>query len=604
MTPEMANLVATKVLNLMSQTETDDVHFEGAIDWPPAKNAAMITTPATQDTGVIEAIKGNLQNMYRTQSNPNDALVEAVLRYITGSWDLLQILSEVREILGTEQAAQWLLDATWLAAAHGLTSQKDLVQLRDHLTEIRGWHSHQFAVIGKGEHAKGMSKAEQMAQDATLLYERWRLVQQGQSQSMDYVYANEGLSPALNAKAASTRKSAGNDGANSAMTAEPQFTDDTIIEFSSVGPFADLFRMSQAMQEHLAPLAVTHDEESNHQPSRKQRYHQAIKRMAQKLAQLQMPLDITAIQERLAVLGEYKTFFDPDLVEIFITATSILLSQSREHSNDGKFSFETAYTELSKNYNPHPARDYKAIMTNTLKLLKTFDHSNAVQFSRGTSTILKSDIFPYNQETVITPLPHTDRLEVIIASSWEGFAGRVIFMIKGKEVQLHPSFKRLPKEFGKISIKNKNGRVTVSFEKSKGEKEWEDPVELIQVFANKKKYIIKNLGLPWLKLTYPVVADSDAAMRAQSSVLKTADRKPATQGGIDFDRAKMQLKVHRDPSAHKDDASIFKFDPAMIERIKTEGFDGLEFHIETITPITNLPLLLGLRKEEVAGHFG
>jgi len=34
----------------------------------------------------------------------------------------------------------------------------------------------------------------------------------------------------------------------------------------------------------------------------------------------------------------------------------------------------------------------------------------------------------------------------------------------------------------------------------------------------------------------------------------------------------------------------------MLERIRREGFDGLEFRIQTIVPIPNLPVLLGLKK--------
>ena len=60
-------------------------------------------------------------------------------------------------------------------------------------------------------------------------------------------------------------------------------------------------------------------------------------------------------------------------------------------------------------------------------------------------------------------------------------------------------------------------------------------------------------------------------------------------GGIDFDRAKMQMNVNKEGLGVN-----MQFDPAMIERMRTEGFDGFEFRIETITPITNLPLLLGV----------
>ncbi len=67
----------------------------------------------------------------------------------------------------------------------------------------------------------------------------------------------------------------------------------------------------------------------------------------------------------------------------------------------------------------------------------------------------------------------------------------------------------------------------------------------------------------------------------------------STRGGIDLDRSKMQMNVRKDGQGVE-----VKFDSAMIERIKREGFDGLEFTIQSIMPVSNLPMLLGLRKEE------
>ncbi len=68
-------------------------------------------------------------------------------------------------------------------------------------------------------------------------------------------------------------------------------------------------------------------------------------------------------------------------------------------------------------------------------------------------------------------------------------------------------------------------------------------------------------------------------------------------GGIDLNRARMQMNVRKEGKGVQ-----MQFDPAMIERIKREGFDGLEFKIDTIIPITNLPMLLGLREDEQQGH--
>jgi acyl carrier protein len=63
-------------------------------------------------------------------------------------------------------------------------------------------------------------------------------------------------------------------------------------------------------------------------------------------------------------------------------------------------------------------------------------------------------------------------------------------------------------------------------------------------------------------------------------------------GGIDLDRAKMQMNVGKQGSGVQ-----MQFDTAMIQKIKQEGFDGVEFKINSIVPVS-LPLILGLRKEE------
>ena len=60
-------------------------------------------------------------------------------------------------------------------------------------------------------------------------------------------------------------------------------------------------------------------------------------------------------------------------------------------------------------------------------------------------------------------------------------------------------------------------------------------------------------------------------------------------GGIDFDAGKMHMNIQKN-----DPGEEIHFDQTMINRIKARGFDGLEFHIQSIVPVTNLPLLLGL----------
>ena len=64
-------------------------------------------------------------------------------------------------------------------------------------------------------------------------------------------------------------------------------------------------------------------------------------------------------------------------------------------------------------------------------------------------------------------------------------------------------------------------------------------------------------------------------------------------GGIDLNRANMQMNINKEGAGVQ-----MQFDRAMVERIKREGFDGLEFKIESIVPIANLPQLLGLSVKE------
>ena len=64
-----------------------------------------------------------------------------------------------------------------------------------------------------------------------------------------------------------------------------------------------------------------------------------------------------------------------------------------------------------------------------------------------------------------------------------------------------------------------------------------------------------------------------------------------TPGGIDLDRNKMQMNIKRD-------GPTIKIDQAVIERIRREGFDGLEFKIQSMVPVTNLPLILGLSTQQ------
>jgi len=69
-----------------------------------------------------------------------------------------------------------------------------------------------------------------------------------------------------------------------------------------------------------------------------------------------------------------------------------------------------------------------------------------------------------------------------------------------------------------------------------------------------------------------------------------ASRDWAMKGGIDFNGAHMRMNVH------KEGAGVgMQFNPAMIARIRQEGFDGIDFQIQSILPAKDLRLLLGLK---------
>jgi hypothetical protein len=77
------------------------------------------------------------------------------------------------------------------------------------------------------------------------------------------------------------------------------------------------------------------------------------------------------------------------------------------------------------------------------------------------------------------------------------------------------------------------------------------------------------------------------------------DEAMATKGGIDFDSSKMQLNVSKEGRGVQMEVpargwSAFGGDQAMVDRIKGQGFDGLEFTIRSIEPVQNLPAYLGI----------
>ncbi len=112
---------------------------------------------------------------------------------------------------------------------------------------------------------------------------------------------------------------------------------------------------------------------------------------------------------------------------------------------------------------------------------------------------------------------------------------------------------------------------------------WTDyPQFRIWLNAKKEEILTRSAGI---EISQPPSASS--AMTAPTDTL-------ARRGGIDFNRANMAMNVRKEGNGVQ-----MQFDPAMIARIRKSGFDGVNFEVESIIPVANLPLLLGLRKEEI-----
>ena len=124
--------------------------------------------------------------------------------------------------------------------------------------------------------------------------------------------------------------------------------------------------------------------------------------------------------------------------------------------------------------------------------------------------------------------------------------------------------------------------------------------ERLQDVLAQKKVIFRNVvdGQP--------IIDDEARQKLEAFAAEEMlnGKTPAKQdqamkakGGIDLTRN--QVRVSKEGQGVQ-----MQFDPSMIARIKREGFDGLEFQIQSIVPITNLPFLLGLesgKEEQLAG---
>jgi hypothetical protein len=131
--------------------------------------------------------------------------------------------------------------------------------------------------------------------------------------------------------------------------------------------------------------------------------------------------------------------------------------------------------------------------------------------------------------------------------------------------------------------------------KTAGDKIKEELIDLLNKYEEDIKYALRS-GTPqgfidFLKEYIDVLGPT-----SDSVVNDIKAHIPATTpGGIDLNSRNMQMGIQKEGNGVD-----MQFDPAMIERIKTEGFDGLEFRIKSIAPAPNLPLLLGLEssKEE------
>jgi hypothetical protein len=76
-------------------------------------------------------------------------------------------------------------------------------------------------------------------------------------------------------------------------------------------------------------------------------------------------------------------------------------------------------------------------------------------------------------------------------------------------------------------------------------------------------------------------------MGEEQSILFEAADGAMAPGGIDLDSAKMEMNVSKDSGGVS-----MQFDPALADRIKREGFDGLKFNIYSILPVSDLKALL------------
>jgi len=107
-------------------------------------------------------------------------------------------------------------------------------------------------------------------------------------------------------------------------------------------------------------------------------------------------------------------------------------------------------------------------------------------------------------------------------------------------------------------------------------------IEFTGLSEDLKKQYLKNIRSRKSK------ANSAMMSKPRDKAVITEVKK-LPNGGIDFNRINRLSNIHKESTGVR-----MQFDNAMIERIRRNGFDGLEFHIQSIIPIRNLFLFLSM----------
>jgi hypothetical protein len=121
----------------------------------------------------------------------------------------------------------------------------------------------------------------------------------------------------------------------------------------------------------------------------------------------------------------------------------------------------------------------------------------------------------------------------------------------------------------------------------------EKEAEIYDKKENEKTVLEKMLSKIWREARASALENLSKDKVAASAAMVHQNR--PRDGGIDLNSGNMHMGIHQEGQGVQ-----MHFDPAMIQRIRAQGFDGLEFKIDSIVPLTDLPVLLGLEsgKEE------